>query len=199
MPKAGITYSKKRIEKSNFAEIRKQVESDVKEELGAITRPDDRVERAANIIRQADAEIALHAEDRDRAVASLWFYEQVLGLAPAIGVAQNAYREILSKVLYGDPKQASPTAASNEELVQIAKDAGLKRVDGADEKLPELARIVFMARARRAAAVVFMRKAALALSQEPYGWSVEKIAEHAGVGTKLIYQQQRTARLNNER
>ncbi|MEE1764353.1 hypothetical protein [Streptomyces sp. SP18BB07] len=199
MPKAGITYSKKHIEKSNFAEIRKQVESDVKEELGAITRPDDRVERAANIIRQADAEIALHAEDRDKAVASLWFYEQVLGLAAATGVAQNAYREILSKVLYGDPKQASPAAASNEELVQIAKDAGLKRVDDADEKLPELARIVFTARARRAAAVVFMRKAALALSQEPYGWSVEKIAEHAGVGTKLIYQQQRTARLNNER
>ncbi|MFF8399860.1 hypothetical protein [Streptomyces sp. NPDC016172] len=196
---AGMTYSKKRVKASDFKAIREREERAVKDELGGITRPDDRIERAAEIIRQADAEIALHVEDRDNAVASLWFYEQVLGLAVAIGVTPTAYREILSKALYGDPKKQIPVGTSAEKLTRLAEEAGIKRVPDAAEKLPELARIVAAARARRSTAVVFMREAALALSEEPYGWSGEKIAEHAGVGKKLIYQQQRTARLARER
>ncbi|MET9776207.1 hypothetical protein ABZ023_18435 [Streptomyces sp. NPDC006367] len=200
MPRvAGMTYSKKRVETSDFAAIREREQRDVKEELGAIARPDDRIERAAEIIRQADAEIALHLPDRDKAAASLWFYEQVLGLPKVLGIAPNAYREVLSKALYDDPKKPLPVGDSPEKLVKLAEEAGIERVDDAAEELPRLARIVAAARARRATAVVFMREAALVLSEEPYGWSGEKIAEHAGVTTKLIWQQQRTARLARNR
>lgn len=200
MPRAaGMTYAKKRVKALDARKIREQEQAAVRDELGRIARPDDRIERAAAIIRQADAEIALHIDDRDKAAASLWFYEQVLGLPKALGVAPTAYREILSKALYGDPKKPLPVGDSAEKLIKAAETAGIKRIANASEELPRLAKIVAAARARRSAAVVFMREAALALSEEPYGWSGEKIAQHAGVATKLIWQQQRTARLARER
>ncbi|MBK3639515.1 hypothetical protein [Streptomyces sp. MBT33] len=203
MPKAGITYSKRKVKAPDFKTLRAREERAVKDELGAIARPDDRIERAAEIIRQADAEIALHIEDRDKAVASLWFYEHVLGLARAIDVTPTAYREILSKALYGIDRRRTESGhyelkpvpdVTGPELEKLAEEAGMPRVENAFEELPRLASIVSPARARRDTAVVFMRNAALALSEEPYGWSGEKIGEHAGVATKLIWQQQRTAR-----
>ncbi|MET7573351.1 hypothetical protein ABZT04_33375 [Streptomyces sp. NPDC005492] len=208
MPTAGITYSKKKIERTDFKALREQEEGAVNAELGRIARPDDRIERAADIIRQADAEIALHLEDRDKAVASLWFYERVKGLATTIGVTPTAYREILSKALYGRNWKRTesghvelepvPAHVPTPELAKLAEEAGVPRVENASEELPRLARVVASARARRGAAVVFMREAALVLSEEPYGWDGEKIAEHAGVAKKLIWQQQRTARLARE-
>ncbi|WP_116428933.1 hypothetical protein [Streptomyces spongiicola] len=208
MPKAGIRYSKRKVEAPDYKTLRAHEERAVKDELGAIARPDDRIERAAEIIRQADAEIALHIEDRDKGAASLWFYEHVLGLASAIDVTSTAYREILSKALYGIDRRRTASGhyelrpvpdVTGPELVKLAEEAGVPRIENAFEELPRLASVVSAARARRAAAVVFMREAALALSEEPYGWSGEKIAEHAGVGTKLIWQQQRTARLAREK
>ncbi|PNG22324.1 hypothetical protein [Streptomyces cahuitamycinicus] len=209
MPKAGITYSTKKIDATDYKALREREEGAVKEELGRIARPDDRIERAAEIIRQADAEIALHLEDRDKAVASLWFFEHVKGLARTIGVTATAYREILSKAYYGGFERRRTASGHFElrpvpdvpggELVKLAEEAGVPRVENASEDLPRLARVVAAARARRGAAVVFMREAALALMEEPYGWDAEKIAEHAGVGKKLIYQQTRTARLTRER
>ncbi|MFD7501585.1 hypothetical protein [Streptomyces sp. NPDC059850] len=209
MPKTGITYSKKKIQKTDFKALRKNAEAEVKEELGQIARPDDRIERAAEIIRQADAETALHLEDRDKAVASLWFYDHVPGLASTIGVVATAYREILSKVFYGGPERVRTESGHYElkpvpdlpgpELVAAAREAGVPFVEDAAEKLPRLATVVAEARARRAAAVVFMRDAALALSEEPYGWDGPRIAEHAGVQKKLIWQQQAAARAARER
>ncbi|MGY5009906.1 hypothetical protein ACWCY6_17755 [Streptomyces sp. 900105755] len=209
MPKAGITYSKKKIKKTDFKALREAAERAVTEELGRITRPDDRIERAAEIIRQADAEVALHLDDRDKAVASLWFYEHVPGLAGTIGVTPTAYREVLSKAFYGGPERVRTDSGHYElrpvpdlpgpELVEAARKAGVPLVEDADKKLPNLATVVAEARARRGAAVVFMRDAALALSEEPYGWDGPRIAEHAGVQKKLIWQQQAAARAARDR
>ncbi|MFC9534412.1 hypothetical protein ACFT38_28285 [Streptomyces sp. NPDC056975] len=208
MPKAGITYSKNKVESTDYTELNEREEREVKDELGAIARPDDRIERAAEIIRQADAEIALHQEDRDKAVASLWFYGHVLGLSRAINVTNTAYREILSKALYGIDRRRTGSGhfelrpvpnVSNEELEELAKQAGVERIDSALEDLPRLAQIVAKARVRRKTAVVFMREAALVLSEEPYGWDGERIATHAGVSTKLIWQQQATARRDRDK
>ncbi|MGW2496212.1 hypothetical protein ACWCV2_17140 [Streptomyces pseudogriseolus] len=209
MPKAGIDYSKTKIQKPDFKTLRQVAEAAVKEELGQIARPDDRIERAAEIIRQADAEIEAHLESRDKAVASLWFYDHVPGLAGAIGVTPTAYREILSKVFYGGYERVRTSSGHYElkpipdlpgdELVAAAKKAGVPVVEDAAERLPQFAAVVVEARARRGAAVVFMRDAALALSEEPYGWDGPRIAEHAGVGKKLIWQQQAAARAARKR
>ncbi|MGW2550065.1 hypothetical protein [Streptomyces sp. NPDC001635] len=195
MPRRAGTYSKLKLEVPNYQELRADTERAVKDELGELARPDDRVERAAHIIRQADAEIALHLPERDQMVASLWFYDHVLGLSKVIGVYPTAYREVLSKALHGDANEPLPRdGASLEDLTRIAEEHGVPRVANAAERLPEVARIVAMARARRAAAVPFMQDAALALSEDPYGWDGERIAEHAGVTTKLIWQHWAAAR-----
>ncbi|MFD0034310.1 hypothetical protein ACFVJK_40030 [Streptomyces sp. NPDC127172] len=44
-----------------------------------------------------------------------------------------------------------------------------------------------------------MRKAELALSEEPYGWDCARITEHAGVAKELIWQQQATARKERDK
>ncbi|MFG2761521.1 hypothetical protein [Streptomyces wuyuanensis] len=193
MPKAGFTYGK-RIPGPDYAAITKAAQDEVMESLAYIALPEDRVARAADIVRQADAEIALHVDERDQAVAHLWFYEQRLGLHRTIGVTPNAYREILSKAMFGDAKKPTPDAESQAELVKLAKQARIPRVEDAAEKVLKMAEVVAKARARREKAVRFMQDAVLALSQPPYDWSPEKIAEHAGVSRSLIYKQRTAAR-----
>ncbi|MGW3628017.1 hypothetical protein [Streptomyces sp. NPDC000880] len=193
MPKA-FGYPHHTLEIPDYTRIRKDAEDAVKDQLGRLARPDDRVEQAAEIIRQADVEIAAHVGDRNAAAASLWFYEGVRGLAKVMGVYPNAYREILSKALYGDSKRPVPGKLSAEERAKVAEDAGVPRIPDAAEKLPKLSRIVAEATARRNAALPFMQDAALALSEEPYGWDGHRIAEHAGVAVKLVWQHWETAR-----
>ncbi|MEU1592833.1 hypothetical protein ABZ468_08205 [Streptomyces sp. NPDC005708] len=195
MPRRAGTYSKLKLDVPNYRELRADAERAVKDELGTLARPDDRVERAAEIIRQADAEIALHLPERDQMVASLWFHEHVLGLSKVMGVYPTAYREVLSKALYDDANAPLPSDdVSLEDLTRIAQEQGVPRVENAAEKLPAVARVVAEARTRRTTAVPFMQDAALALSEEPYGWEGERIAEHAGVAVKLIWQHWAAAR-----
>jgi hypothetical protein len=181
----------------DYDEIRAAADTAVRNELGAIARTDDRIVRAAEKIRQADAEIALHIEDRNSALASLYFHDLYEGahLGLMAGITKNAVREIQSMAVYGDPKRRLPARMTDEELQAIARKAKvphIKKAPGAT--LRNNSEIIEAARARRRAAVVFMRNAALALSEEPYNWDGGRIAEHAGVAKRLIWQQQATAR-----
>ncbi|WP_399553998.1 hypothetical protein [Streptomyces anulatus] len=222
LPKYKMTYGP-RIAPPDYAKIQKDAEDGVLKKLGPVARPDlpaDQaveavgrpdsslalhlrqpgghpdmlVAQAAEVVRQADAEIALHLDERNDATASLWFYEQRMSLAKTIGVTPTAYREILSKSLLGDARKQLPTFETNKELVAFAKKQGVRHIPDAAEKILEPARIVAAARARRKAAVRFMQEAVLALSEKPYDWDPEKIADHAGVQRKLVYQQRAAAR-----
>ncbi|WP_406274794.1 hypothetical protein OH779_40150 [Actinacidiphila glaucinigra] len=75
----------------------------------------------------------------------------------------------------------------------------MRHLEQAAEKLPELASIVGASDARRQAPVPFMQDAALALSEAPYDWDGERIAEHAGVTVKLIWQHAAAAATDQER
>lgn len=194
MPKAGITYGKKILPPFNFGEIVDTAERETMEAVAYVARPDDKVVRAAEIVRQADADIALHLEERNQAVASLWFYEKRLGLTRTIGVTPTAYREILSKALYRDVSKPIPDVDSNAALTALAREAGVPYVRDAAEKVLDLARIVAAARGRRRVAVRFMQECVLALSEPPYDWSTEKIAEHSGIARSLVYRQRNAAR-----
>lgn len=188
MPKAGLTYSPK-IPPPDYAKIKKDASDAVKSELGRVIRPDVLIVKAAGIVRQADAEIALHADERDKAVASLWFYDQVLGLSKTIGVMPTAYREILSKALFGDASTPLPTADDNKKLQDLAKRRGVPRIpyDAAASTVVQAGSIVAAARARRKAALFFLQEAALVLSEAPYEWDPDKIAEHADITRRLVY------------
>ncbi|MFF8696190.1 hypothetical protein ACF08W_28665 [Streptomyces sp. NPDC015144] len=201
MPKAGKTYGP-RIPAPNYPQIKKDAEAQVLKELGlerpedaVHVRPEDLIAKAAGILAQADAEVALHLNERDQALAHLWFYEQRLGLARTVGLGNMGYRQALATVMFGNKKHVHelPTG-DGEELVQAAEAAGVERVENAEEKLLKTAPVVFAARARRDVAVRFMQEAVFALSEKPYGWKPEKIAEHAGVERNLIYKQRAAAR-----
>ena len=200
MPKAGTTYGP-RIQAPNYAQIDEAAEQEVLKVLGlrrpedlVAARPDGLVVKAWGIVEQADAEIALHLDERDQALAHLWFYEQRLGLSKTAGLTNMGYRSALARLMFGDKQHPLPVASSNTELVQAAEEKGIERVAGAEGKLLKAAPIVYAARARREVAVRFMQEAVLALSQEPYGWTPERIAEHVGVHRDLIYKQRAAAR-----
>lgn len=201
MPKAGKTYGP-RIPGPNYAQIKKDAKEQVLKELGlerpeeaVHSRPEDLVVKAAGIIRQADAEVALHLDERDQALAHLWFYEQRLGLANTIGLGNMGYRQALATVMFGSKNHVHelPTGSS-EELAQAAEAAGVKRIKNAEEQLLKTAPIVYAAHARRDVAVRIMQESVFALSEKPYNWTPEQIAAHAGVDRKLIYKQRSTAR-----
>ncbi|OEJ21060.1 hypothetical protein [Streptomyces subrutilus] len=204
-----VSGSHHKLEVPDYPRLRKEAEDAVKDELGRMARPDDRVERAAEVIRQADLEIAAHVDDRNKFAASLWFYERTRGLPKVMGLTTNAYRQALYRALYGiDPRSrkdtdpfpaelpASQGAQAEESLDKIAARAGIPHFDPAyaGERLPELSRIVAEAAARRKVALEFLQDGALALSEEPYGWDGYRIAEHAGVSVKLVWKHWAVAR-----
>ncbi|MFJ2225601.1 hypothetical protein ACIOFY_36865 [Streptomyces anulatus] len=188
MPKAGLTYSPK-IPAPDYEKIKKDADDAVKRELGATIRPDVLIVKAAEIVRQADAEIALYADERNAAVASLWFYDQVLSLHQTIGVAPNAYREILSKALFGDAKKPVPSVDSSAKLKAMAKYRKVAHIpyDKAAETAVRASTLVASARASRKAALFYLQEAALVLTEAPYDWTPDKIAEHADITRRLVY------------
>ncbi|MEU6462227.1 hypothetical protein [Streptomyces sp. NPDC046976] len=206
MPKAGITYGP-RIKAPDYKEIAKNAENAVLAEFEQIgvtkpvdiftkkrkVRADDVAAKAAEIIRQADAEIGMYADARDQALAHLWFYEQRIGLGRSLGLTQTGYRGILAKALYGDKKHPLPAEESNEALIEAAKKEGLKVVDDAETKLVQTHQVVAAARARRQTAVPFMQEAVLALSLPPYNWTPDHIAEHTEIERSVIYKQRTAA------
>jgi hypothetical protein len=178
-----------------YDDIRKAAADDVDEQLRKLKRMDDRLELAAHIIRQADAEIALHAGDRNGALASLYLYDHYEGhhLGQLAGLTKNAVREILSQAVYDDPKKPLPPRMTEEEMTRIALDHNVPHVtETPGDTLRSTGEVVEAAKARRATAVRWMQDAALAL-HEADRTHVE-IAEHAGVSRKLIWQQVQAAR-----
>ncbi|NML55115.1 hypothetical protein HHL19_35700 [Streptomyces sp. R302] len=200
MPKAGITYGP-RIQAPDYSAIAEQAKAALIEEIGGRKKsgviyipPEDLLVRAAQIIEQADAELAVYLKERDQALAHLWFYEARLGLAASAGLTNRGYRFALSKLLFGDKNRELPTAGSSEELAEIGKALGVVRIEGAEQHLLKAAPLVHAAQTRRAEAVRFMQDAVLTLSKPPYEWSPEQIAERAGVDRKIIYKQRAAAR-----
>ncbi|WP_030780781.1 hypothetical protein [Streptomyces sp. NRRL S-920] len=174
--------------------LRAEATREVEQELGKLARPDDRFKRACEIVQQADLEIAAHSEERNQAALSLWFYDGVRGLEKVLGITHNAYVEMRRIALTGDPKAninpgGDPRARMTpEQRIAAALKAGVPRLDSeeAADRLPSLAATVSVANARRKAAMPFLQDSALALTEEPYGWSTERIGQLGDVTPKYV-------------
>lgn len=177
--------------------LRADAEREVKDELGQIPRPDDRFKRACEIVQQADLEIAAHAEERNQAALSLFYYDGVRGMGPVLGLTPNAYRQIQRIALYGErdaPLTVGDERMSAEERRAAAKKAGLPHIEDAADRLPSLATTVSVATARRKAAMPFLQDAALALTEEPYGWTTDRIAKLGDTTPKYVRDVKNTAK-----
>lgn len=160
--------------------LRADAEREVKDELGAIARTDERFKRALAIVQQSDLEIAAHVEERNQAAMSLWFYDGVRGLDRVLGILNNAYVEMCRLALHGNkkaPVNPKGTRMTAEERKAAAEAAGVPKVEKAADTLPALATTVSVATARRKAAMPFLYGATLALTEEPYGLNAVQIAE----------------------
>lgn len=71
-----------------------------------------------------------------------------------------------------------------EERRAAAEKAGVLHIEDAADRLPTLAATVSVATARRKAAMPFLQDAALVLTEEPYEWTTDRIAELGDVTPK---------------
>ncbi|MCX4677697.1 hypothetical protein OG413_20710 [Streptomyces sp. NBC_01433] len=189
------------LEVPDHKKLRAQATEEVSKELGELARPDDRFKRACEIVQQADLEITAHVEDRNEAALSLWFYDGVRGLDKVLGILPNAYSEMRRFALTGDKKAPINPGGdlhnrmSAEERIAAAERAGVKRLDAdeAAERLPSLSATVSVAAARRKAAMPFLQNAALALTEDPYDWSTERIGQLGNVTPKYVRDVKNTA------
>ncbi|MFG2408809.1 hypothetical protein ACGFR8_31585 [Streptomyces brevispora] len=150
---------------------------------------DDRIELAAHIIRQADAEVALHADERNNALASLFLYDHYEGtqLGLMAGVTKNAVRSILAQVVHGNSRQTLPPRMTEEEMTRLAREYNVPHITKSPgQKLRSAGIVIETAYARRGVAVTAMQDAALALQET--GTSLVEIARMAGVSRKLVWQ-----------
>ncbi|MET8717394.1 hypothetical protein ABZV52_29960 [Streptomyces sp. NPDC004735] len=179
----------------DYENLRREAQEAVQNELSQRRRMDDRIELAAHIIRQADAEIALHADDRNAALASLFLYDHYEGrhLGLMAGVTKNNVREILSQAVYGDRKRTLPPRMSEEEMTELAHEHKVSHVKKSPgETLRSAGTVIETAKARRAVAVTAMQNAALVLHDTDV--SLADIANKVGVSRKLIWQHVAAAR-----
>ncbi|WP_282793109.1 hypothetical protein [Streptomyces sp. CC224B] len=173
--------------------LRAEATREVQQELSKIARPDDQFKRACEIVQQADLEITAHSEKRNQAALSLWFYDGVRGLETVLGITHNAYVEMRRIALTSDPKAninpgGDPRARMTpEQRIVAAQQAGVPRLNAEKAaRLPSLAATVSVATTRRKAAMPFLQDAALALTEEPYGWSTERIGKLGDVTPKYV-------------
>ncbi|MFJ4772889.1 hypothetical protein ACIP88_27955 [Streptomyces uncialis] len=218
MPKAGFTYGP-RIPppEPGYKQIAREAKKEVMDSLAGLVEFEDAVlphgsgeeatktlvfkaapaellDKTVEIIRQADAELALDTDARDKAIASLWFYEQRIGLMKTVGITSpNHIQGILSKALTGNASNPSPSPDTAEQLEETAKKAGVAHIKDAADTVVPLAVAVARARARREIALFYSQEAVWLLSQPPYNWKPQRIADYAEVSRDLIYHHRRTA------
>ncbi|WJV44542.1 hypothetical protein [Streptomyces flavofungini] len=212
---------RKDIEVPDHEAIRDTAQRHIEKEFSRITRPDDRLKRAAEVVQQADLEIVAHVGERNEAAMSLWFYEGVRGLDKVLGVTGNAYTEMRRLALHGAdaaepvdgtekaPEEWAPltkvrrraqlsgpgeTRMTPEQRRHAAEQAGIPKIDGAAEVLPRLSEIVSAATARRKAALPFLQDAVLVLSEAPYEWTTDRIAEFGDVTARYARDAKNTAK-----
>jgi hypothetical protein len=179
----------------DYDKIRNDATTAVEADMSKLKRADDRLELAAEIVRQADAEIAAHVDDRNLCLASLYLqghYEGVQ-LGHIAGITKNAVHQILSLVIYGDSRRPLPPRMTEEEMTRLATEHGIpKEIPDAGEQLRSAGQVIEAARARRKAAVRWMQDATLVLSEA--GHENAAIAKLAGVSRKVTWQHIEAAR-----
>ncbi|NEA53546.1 hypothetical protein G3I60_05095 [Streptomyces sp. SID13666] len=172
------------IERRDFTAIRETARRAVVNELGGIADPKERLRRAAEIVGQADVQIAAVVHERNACALSLAFYDGVRGIYQAMGTAKNGFDEMRRLALGLDKKTGK--LPQGEAAATAAQAAEVRRIPDAGQQLPDLSEQVAVAEARRKAAVPFRQDACLVISEEPYGWTSAQIAELAGVTSNRV-------------
>uniref|UniRef100_UPI003F492C87 hypothetical protein n=1 Tax=Streptomyces sp. CA-136453 TaxID=3240050 RepID=UPI003F492C87 len=171
------------LQRQDFTHIKAQATAEVETELMAIKDPGERLREAARIARDADAAHTIAAAERDRCALSLEFYENARAVDKAMGVARNAFDEMRRVALGLDRKKG--LLPDEEHKATAAEAAGVERVKGAADRLPEAARQAAAARARHRKAAAIRNETAAALDGKP-GWDMRTIAEATGFHIESI-------------
>ncbi|MFJ4342618.1 hypothetical protein [Streptomyces sp. NPDC088915] len=172
-----------KLDRPDFASIRKQAEEQVNKEFATISRPDERLERAAEIVNEAQDELDRLIEDRDKAIASLTCYTTARGINLSAGLSRTGVLRVMQKALKLGRDAALP---AREQLAAAGKDAGVPMVKDAHEALPRIAREYETHRALRDAAMPIRNAAIPVMAAAPYEWAHQRIADEIGVPASYV-------------
>ncbi|MFD4933356.1 hypothetical protein [Streptomyces virginiae] len=172
------------LERPDFEQVRAKAVEEIRKEFATLAvAPEERLRLAADAADQADEEEAALLPERDEALNSLAFYTTARGVYESGGVSRTGMLRAQQRAL-GLPRDAKvPTRA---EQPAAARAAGVKYIKEAAEELPDIARAMAAAKARKSAAIEIRNAAILALTFAPYSWSVEQLAEAIDRDPKII-------------
>ncbi|RZU28261.1 hypothetical protein EV284_6427 [Streptomyces sp. BK022] len=185
------------IEAPDYDALREKAERDVVQALDRVERLDDRVQLAAEIIQQADIEIATYADTRNELLASLYLHDLIEGaqLSQIAGVNKNGLRRLLGYAVYGSAaRKTLPAYMSDADMNALAKQMNVRHIKKSPGKqLLEASLVIEEAKARRKAALPVFRRTALELV-EKHDWAVHQVAAHTGQTNKLMSEHLKFAR-----
>ncbi|MFE1270560.1 hypothetical protein [Streptomyces sp. NPDC058758] len=166
------------LERPDFKPIREAARDQVLDTFTDITRPEERLERAAEINIDAQEQMNRLIVERDQAIASLCCYTTAKAVYFAAGLSRTGLKRVLERALKLERDAKVPT---RDDLVQAGKDAGVPFVEDAHETLPKIAREYERYRAIHEAVVPIRDAAMPVLAAAPYEWTHQRIADVAGV------------------
>lgn len=172
-----------KLERPDFAAIREQAARQVNDEFATISRPDERLERAAEIVNEAQDEMDSLIDDRDAAIASLTCYTTARGINLSAGLSRTGVLRVMQKALKLDRDAGLP---AREQLAAAGKDAGVPVVPDAHEVLPRIAREYETNRALRDAAMPIRNATIPVMAAAPYEWAHQRIADELGVPAPYV-------------
>lgn len=172
-----------KLERPDFDTIREQATRQVNDEFATISRPDERLERAAEIVTEAQDEMDSLIADRDWAIASLTCYTTARGINLSAGLSRTGVLRVMQKALKLDRDAALPP---RDELAAAGKKAGVPMVMDAHEVLPKIAQEYETNRALRDAAMPIRNAVIPVMAAAPYEWTHQRIADELGVPAPYI-------------
>lgn len=149
--------------------------------------PEGRYRAACDIITKARRSIAELQPERNKLVASAYFYDHVQAVDKAAGIFQQESLTIRRAALGLGPDDTVPrvTKDNRAEITKLALQAKVKYIHNAPSKLPAVAEAYTRARARAEAALPFRDSAMTELWGRP-GWTRAKLAEIANIDPSQV-------------
>ncbi|MFJ8301289.1 hypothetical protein ACIQ9R_36060 [Streptomyces sp. NPDC094447] len=166
------------LERPDFATIRDDARDQVLAEFADITRPDERLERSAEVVIEAQEEMDRLIVERDQLIASLSCYTTAKAVYFSAGLSRTGLKRVMERALRLDRDAKLPT---RDDLMQAGQDAGVPFVENAHETLPKIAREYERHRTIREAATQIRDAVIPVLVAPPYQWTHQRIADAAGI------------------
>ncbi|MFC8640078.1 hypothetical protein ACFUC2_04880 [[Kitasatospora] papulosa] len=172
------------LDRPDFDAVRAKARQEVEEEFAELDATDEaRLRRAAEVVDDAEEKVAELLPKRDAAMCSLAFYTTARGIYYSAGINRTAANRVMARLLKVPSIADIP---KRDKQPAAARAAGVRFVNNAERKLPQIALEYEAAKARQAAATKVRNELIPVMAAAPHNWPVDRIAEAIDRDPKIV-------------